>query len=215
MSGLCKKINKFTRRKWGNQASRAFSAVIPAAVVWIVTGVWHGAASCFVLWGVYHGILIITSSLFEFPIQKLCKFLHIDTECFSFNLFRMIRTFMLSTIGRIFFAVSAGFTTMIEFTKRMFDFRQFGLHTLWDESLFSYGLDRHGFTLAMLLVVLVWCVSMLQEKFDKDNKTVRDVIAEQNIVFRWVLYLGLIAGILIFGMYGSGYDAGAFFYGKF
>ena len=215
MSGLCKKINKFTRRKWGNQASRAFSAVIPAAVVWIVTGVWHGAASCFVLWGVYHGILIITSSLFEIPIQKLCKFLHIDTECFSFNLFRMIRTFMLSTIGRIFFAVSAGFTTMIEFTKRMFDFRQFGLHTLWDESLFSYGLDRHGFTLAMLLVVLVWCVSMLQEKFDKDNKTVRDVIAEQNIVFRWVLYLGLIAGILIFGMYGSGYDAGAFFYGKF
>ena len=37
-----------------------------------------------------------------------------DTECFSFNLFRMARTFMLSTIGRIFFAVSAGFTTFFE-----------------------------------------------------------------------------------------------------
>ena len=37
---------------------------------------------------------------------------------------------------------------------------------------------------------------MLQEKFDKDNKTVRDVIAEQNIVFRWV-YIRTIAGILI------------------
>lgn len=215
MSALCKKINKFTRKKWGNQVSRSLSVVIPASCVWIVTGVWHGAASCFVLWGIYHGILIVSSGLFEIPIQKLCKFLHMDTECFSFNLFRMARTFMLSTIGRIFFAVSAGFTTFFEFLKRMFNFRQFGLHTLWDESLYSYGLDQHNFTLAMLLVALVWCVSMLQEKFNKDGMTIRDVIAKQNILFRWLLYLALIAGILVFGMYGSGYNAGAFFYGKF
>ena len=215
MSALCKKINKFTRKKWGNQVSRSISVVIPASCVWIVTGVWHGAASCFVLWGIYHGILIVSSGLFEIPIQKLCKFLHMDTECFSFNLFRMARTFMLSTIGRIFFAVSAGFTTFFEFLKRMFNFRQFGLHTLLDESLYSYGLDQHNFTLAMLLVALVWGVSMLQEKFNKDGMTIRDVIAKQNILFRWLLYLALIAGILVFGMYGSGYNAGAFFYGKF
>lgn len=65
------------------------------------------------------------------------------------------------------------------------------------------------------LVALVWGVSMLQEKFDKDGMTIRDVIAKQNILFRWLLYLALIAGILVFGMYGSGYNAGAFFYGKF
>lgn len=215
MSGLCKSINKFTRKKWGNQVSRSLSVVIPASCVWIITGVWHGAASCFVLWGIYHGILVISSGVFEIPIQKFSKLLHINTESFSFNLFRMFRTFMLSTIGRIFFAVFAGFTTMVEFLKRMFDFRQFGLHTLWDESLYSYGLDRHNFTLAIILIGLVWCVSMLQEKFDKDNMTVRDVIAKQNIVFRWILYIGLIAGIIVFGMYGAGYNAGAFFYGQF
>ena len=78
MSALCKKINKFTRKKWGNQVSRSLSVVIPASCVWIVTGVWHGAASCFVLWGIYHGILIVSSGLFEIPIQKLCKFLHME-----------------------------------------------------------------------------------------------------------------------------------------
>ena len=56
---------------------------------------------------------------------------------------------------------------------------------------------------------------MLQEKFNKDGMTIRDVIAKQNILSRWLLYLALIAGILVFGMYGSGYNAGAFFYGKF
>ena len=75
MSALCKKINKFTRKKWGNQVSRSLSVVIPASCVWIVTGVWHGAASCFVLWGIYHGILIVSSGLFEIPIQKIMQVL--------------------------------------------------------------------------------------------------------------------------------------------
>jgi D-alanyl-lipoteichoic acid acyltransferase DltB (MBOAT superfamily) len=215
MSGLCKSINKFTRKKWGNQASRALSSVIPAACVWIITGLWHGAAACYVLWGVYHGILIILSAVLDVPIQKLNKLLHINTECFSFNLFRMIRTFILSTIGRIFFATSAGLTEAVLILRRTFDFRHLSLHTLWDESLYTYGLDRYNFTLALILIGVVWCVSMLQEKFDKENLCIRDVIAQQNIVFRWILYLGLIAAILIFGMYGTGYNAGAFFYGQF
>ena len=53
------------------------------------------------------------------------------------------------------------------------------------------------------------------EQFDKDNKGIRDVICEQNIIFRWILYFGLIFGIIIFGIYGSGYNAGAFVYGQF
>lgn len=215
MSKLCKSINRFTRKKWGNQASRAFSTVIPAACVWIVTGVWHGAAMCYVLWGIYHGILIIFGALLEVPIQKLSKFLHINTECFSFDLFRMIRTFFLSAIGRIFFVSTAGFSHALIIIKRTFDFRNFGLHTLWDESLYSFGLDRHEFTLSIILIALVWAVSMLQEKFAKEDKRIRDVVGEQNLVFRWILYFGLIFGIIIFGSYGSGYNAGAFVYGQF
>ena len=99
--------------------------------------------------------------------------------------------------------------------KRTFDFSNLGLHTLWDESLYNFGLDRRGFMLSIVLIVLVWAVSMLQEKFDKDGKTIRDVVAEQNIVFRWALYLGAFAGILILGIYGSGYNASAFVYGQF
>lgn len=215
MSKLCKSINRFTRKKWGNQASRAFSTVIPAACVWIVTGIWHGAAMCYVLWGVYHGILIILGAVFEIPIQKLCKVLHIQTECFSFHLFRMARTFFLSAIGRIFFVSTAGFSHALLIIKRTFDFRNFGLHTMWDESLYSFGLDRHDFTLSIILIALIWVVSMLQEKFAKDGKGIRDVVGEQNLVFRWILYFGLIFGIIILGKYGSGYNAGTFVYGQF
>jgi hypothetical protein len=56
---------------------------------------------------------------------------------------------------------------------------------------------------------------MLQEKFAKEDKGIRDVVCEQNLIFRWILYFGLIFGIIIFGIYGAGYNAGAFVYGQF
>lgn len=210
MSGLCKSINRFTRKHWGNAVSRSLSTIIPATCVWLITGVWHGAAMCYVLWGVYHGILIISGAVFEIPIQKLTKALHINTECWSFNLFRMIRTFTLSAIGRIFFVASAGFGQAVEIIKRTFDFKNFNLHMLLDSSLYDFGLDKNGFILSILLIALMWVVGMLQEKMN-----IRDEIAKQNIVFRWTLYLMLIASILVFGIYGSGYDASAFVYGQF
>lgn len=209
MSGLCKAINRFTRKHWGNEVSRACSTIIPAACVWIITGLWHGAAMCFVLWGIYHGILIILSAVFEQPIKKLSSLLRINTEAWSFSFFRMVRTFILCCIGRIFF-LNDNFGQAIEIIKRTFTLKGLSLHTMWDGSLYTYGLDQHGFTLSLILIGLVWVVGMLQEKM-----VIRDELAKQNIVFRWSLYFALIFGIIIFGIYGSGYDASAFVYGQF
>lgn len=210
MSGISKSINRFTRKHWGNNVSRTCSTILPSICVWLITGIWHGAAMCYILWGVYHGILIIASAVFEKPVQKLTQFLRINTEAWSFSFFQMARTFVLSAIGRIFFVASGGLNEAIEIIKRTFDIRKLSLHTIWDESLYTYGLDRYGFALAILLIALIWVVSMLQEKMN-----IRDELAKQNIIFRWILYLVLIIAILIFGIYGSGYDAGAFVYGNF
>ncbi|MCD7797670.1 MAG: hypothetical protein LUG95_08835 [Clostridiales bacterium] len=82
--------------------------------------------------------------------------------------------------------------------------------------MYEYGLDRESFLLAIFLIFLIWCVSMLQEKFMREqNFTIRDELAKQNVIFKWALTYALIFGILIFGVYGSGYDASVFVYGQF
>lgn len=210
MSKLCKTINKSTRRRFGNQVSRACSSIIPTTCVWLITGLWHGAAMCYVLWGIYHGILIICSSVFEVPIQKINKLLHINTENGTFKLFQMCRSFVLSAIGRIFFVATGGFFAAIEIIKRTFDFEHFNWQMLKDGSLYQFGLDRANFILSWLLILLIWIVGIMQEHF-----VIRDKLAKQNIVIRWVAYLSLIAGIIIFGMYGSDYNSSAFVYGQF
>lgn len=86
------------KRTW-----QVFAASIPIMCVWVLTGVWHGAKWNYIAWGVYHGILICMSTLFEHPIAILTAKLKINTECISWSVFRMIRTFILCVIGRLIF----------------------------------------------------------------------------------------------------------------
>lgn len=210
MSSLCKSVNKWSRRKWGNAASRTVSTIIPAACVWLITGLWHGAAVQYVLWGVYHGFLIIGGAVMEVPFRKLGELLHINMKTWSFGLFRMARTFLLSAVGRIFF-LSAGLRQAFILIGRTFNFRHPSLYMLWNKDLYDFGLNQRNFMLSLLLIAMIWGVGMVQEH----GVVIRDWIAAQNLLFRWILYLSLIAAILVLGMYGEGYNAAAFVYQKF
>ena len=43
----------------------------------------------------------------------------------------------------------------------------------------------------------------------------REVIDRQDIIFRWLIYIGAVLVILIFGLYGPQYDAASFIYQGF
>lgn len=89
-------------------------------------------------------------------------------------------------------------------------FTDFQVWKLVDGSLYNLGLSAAEFNFVMLMLLLLWGVSLMQEK-----GSVRERIAECNIVFRWGIYYLAILAILIFGVYGSGYDAGSFVYMEF
>ena len=65
-------------------------------------------------------------------------------------------------------------------------------------------------TVVAVAVLVLFIVSMLQEKMD-----VLEALKKQNLVFRWVLIYALLMAVVIFGMYGPGYDPSAFIYEKF
>ena len=54
-------------------------------------------------------------------------------------------------------------------------------------------------------------VSLLQEKGYK----LRESLDRQNIVFRWAVYLTAVYAVIIFGVYGIGFDAASFIYQGF
>ena len=63
------------------------------AIVWLLTGIWHGASWNYALWGIYFGILIICEKLF------LGKWLDKIPRFFSW-----LYSFLAVVIGWVFFS---------------------------------------------------------------------------------------------------------------
>lgn len=60
----------------GGSRKGALRTCINLIIVWFCTGLWHGASSNFVVWGLYYGIILIIEKLFLIKyLRKLPKFI--------------------------------------------------------------------------------------------------------------------------------------------
>ena len=57
------KLSKSARKKISDGFGRKLSVYVSTIVTWFLTGLWHGAAWNFVLWGGYFGLLLLTERL--------------------------------------------------------------------------------------------------------------------------------------------------------
>lgn len=105
-------------------------------IVWMLTGLWHGANWNFVLWGLYYGILLILEKLFLLKIlEKLPKW------------FGHVYSLFFIVIGWAIFA-QTDMAALGAYVKAMF-----GIGVQGVNSDFFYFLSCNG----VLLVVLVLC----------------------------------------------------------
>ena len=59
----------------GNRCGKA-KQILNIFVVWMLTGLWHGAAWNFVLWGVFFGVLLLIEKLWLLPALEKVKVLN-------------------------------------------------------------------------------------------------------------------------------------------
>lgn len=207
ISGFLRKIKKYYKDKGNKKIGDTLSSVIPTIAVWLATGIWHGAAWKYVVWGLYHATLIVLGIIFEERNKKICDTLQIKTDTFSWRLFQILRTFVLCSVGRVFFRAK-NLQVAIEIFSNTF--QHFTLEHVVGGKVYEHGLNRQNFQFACACIVLLFFVEIMQERM-----SIRGKIAEQNIVFRWLIYYLAIFSIVIFGIYGATYDAASFIYGQF
>lgn len=207
-SGIWRKMTKWLKAHGGKKLAKQLPSYLGMLCVWLLMGLWHGGGWKFILgMGLWFWMLIMLSQALAPVFKKAVTLLRINTECFSWRLFQSLRVFVLVAIGNMFFRLGR--------LKEVFQALRNGLYwnpwIFMDGSLYKLGLDRQNFWAAIYGLVILLVVSLLQE----NGKGVRERLAEQNLVFRWVVLLGLIFGVIIFGMYGPGYEAAAFIYERF
>lgn len=202
------KLTKWTKAHCGKKVAKQLPSYLAMLCVWLVMGIWHGGDWKYIIgMGLWFWAMIMLSQVFEPIFKKIILFLRIDTNCFSWHFFQSLRVFVLVCIGNMFFRLDNMVTTF----QVMKDSLHWNPWIFFDGSLYNLGIDRKNFWAMIVGLIILLIVSILQEK----GKGVRERLEAQNLVFRWIVLLGLMFGILIFGVYGFGYDAAAFVYQRF
>lgn len=172
-------------------------------IVFAVSGLWHGAAFTFVVWGLLNGLYQVVGGLTERPRAAVRRALHMKDDGRLTILWQIAVTFVLASIAWVFFK-GGSFTHSLEIFRAMFT-------GAWlTRPVTAWGLDRPELAVALFALVLLLVVDLLSLKGDLSAR----VLALPRFV-RWAVALSLLLVVLIFGIYGTGYDPQDFIYFKF
>lgn len=177
-------------------------------IVFIVSGLWHGASWHYVIWGLLHGVLRIIEEITKKGREKVANLMKVRRNVFSYKLFCGCITFFIVTIAWIFFR--AGDTRQaLDIIHNLFS--QMNTWVLFDGSLFTLGLDAKDFN-----ILIVFCCIMLVVDYLRNKKvSISMHFVKQNIIFQWLVFIIGLWCIFVFGVYGPDFDATQFIYFQF
>lgn len=165
--------------------------ILNLLIVFMVSGLWHGAALTFVVWGLLHG-LYQAAEIFTEPFFKNKKGLCLRIARTGF-------TFLLVNVGWVFFRANTLLDALTALKK---------IFTLGDGQLLL------GQSSKMVLVTLVAAVVMfIVEAFNQSERVFEFI--KSNIFVRYAFYFVILIVIFVFGYYGDGFDPQDFVYFQF
>lgn len=177
-------------------------------VVFLVSGLWHGASWTYVIWGGLNGAMQIVGSLLQPARKKLLEKLRIPVESFGHRLIQIFITFVLVDLAWVFFRAPT-LNAAVDIIWRSVSV--FNPWVLFDGTLYTLGLDQVNFWVMVLSIAVLLTVDILHAH----NVRIRDRLLEQSLPVRWGAVYAVLLVLLIFGVYGPGYDAASFIYFQF
>lgn len=175
-------------------------------IVFLLSGLWHGASWHFVAWGLIHGVLRIIDDLTKNTREKIYKFLGFEEEI-GFKIFKMAGTFIFVCLAWVFFrAQSVGQALAI--IKNMLKWNPW---TLTDGSILNIALDAKEMNVLVVSLVILLAVDIC--RYNKVK--LLELFAKQNWVFKGAAVIATILAILVFGIYGANFDSASFIYFQF
>ena len=209
-------VSKYCRKRFGSYAGKIVPSVAAPLVVFFLMNIWHGLSTQRIINGLYNAVIISSSVALAPVYKKLGEKLHVNTEAFSFKLFQMLRTFALLCISRILTqapSLEAAGRMIVGLIKDRVFLTINGIDFFLGNGgeIFTFGVNQREMLLLFLCVLVLLVVDILQEMGIK----IRQTLEKQNLLFRWGIMLLLLVVVLVFGVYGPDYNAGAFIYGGF
>lgn len=203
-----KKLGKQAKLKLGKHMGQVITSVIPLFAVWLSNGLWHGTGWNYIFYGMYYFVLIVLGNTVEPWVEQFTSFIKWNRSSIPYRFIQTMKMLIIIFTGELFFranSLSDGFN--------MFQSIFTGFHwsTLTDGSILQLKLSINDFMIIILGLIIVLIVGILHEK----GISIREKIAEQNILIRWSLYYTGIIAVIVLGAYGNGYVVAKLIYAGF
>lgn len=187
-------LGRWAKKHLNAHLGQAMPTAFALFFVWLANGLWHGAAWKYVAYGMYYYLLTLFGLLFKPVIFEFYERTGIQKDGRAWQIFQVIRTFILVNIGMLLFRAKS---------LRIFVGMFLSIFQKTTGHWLALGLDGQDMAVLMAGTFLILMVGILREK----KVGIREQIAGWPLVCRWVIYLGAFGSIVILGAYGSGYGA--------
>lgn len=181
---------------------------INTMIVFLCSGLWHGAAWHYVVWGAMNGVLSVLEDMLEPVRDRLRNRLSIDRKRLGYRIVRRVLTFLMIDFTWLFFRADS-FRMALRMLKRIFlDFRWEWLLSMGFAGLFE---SAEAMMIAVVALLALFVVDSLQYW----GKDIKALIFGQQVMFRWIIYWLFLMVIFYWGLYGTGYEQTQFIYFQF
>ncbi len=204
------KLTEFSRKVF---KTSYLSKIIPVAFsllcVWVCNGVWHGSGLKYLVYGLYYYLIMMFGKILQPLGNKIIQLFKINTKVWSYRLWQMLRTSGFVCIGMTIFRAE---NLQTAFTMLKSILYPYDLEKIFNKEAFLLGgLSKVDVAILIVSMLVLLGISIYQEK----GESVRNWLKEQNLIFRWLVFYTIIFAIILFGIYGPGYNMQSFIYGQF
>jgi D-alanyl-lipoteichoic acid acyltransferase DltB (MBOAT superfamily) len=163
-------------------------------VVFILSGLWHGANWTFIIWGLLHGFYLIFDryiNIFSARFKSLSKL----NDILVVRLLKMLVTFVLVAFAWIFFR-----SKNWEAAKYII----LNLFKGWQIAEIHSALSIWGAGALYPCIIIMFIAILIGVGLYKEHRgSVLKFVSAQPIGIRWSLYFFLVFSIACFGMFGN------------
>jgi D-alanyl-lipoteichoic acid acyltransferase DltB (MBOAT superfamily) len=151
-------------------------------IVFLVSGLWHGASWTFVIWGALHGIYQIIGSFTIKPRNALLSRIGLSEKSAGVVAVRRVITFALVGFAWIFFRANSLSDATLLITKL------FTAHAPITESLSVLGMSLVPILMTLMSIATLWLIDRMLTYDDTPDASGALVRGGSFIYFVWIVF---------------------------
>ena len=185
------KVSKVMYRIFPKAKKGTIRTIFPLILVWVITGIWHGAEAVYMCWGIYFAIVMLISFTTTGFFKKLKLRVRWNDSNVFIIIFQTLRTFLIVLFGEVMFR-SHTMNDALLIYKKIFTTTRINADAI-TAALVPFGNGNQAAASSIILAVLIGGLFVVElRKEMNDNAFTKHRYVQACIMMTAIALFGII-----------------------